>query len=213
MRHKILNALDCVQTDTVGDVVEMDETFVAESFKGNHVKSGFQMPRKARKRGHEITMRGLSREQICIGTAIDRRNNLIMGMAGRGRVSYAELERLYDGHVLERSTICTDSLSSYRKLSTKLNAVHKAIPSGKHSDGIFHLNHVNSLHSRFKTWLDRFHGVSTKFLGNYLAWFKWIEQAKGLKENAKAGQMWQDVLSEMTDVRIGTIRQQAPAFV
>ena len=38
----------------VGDVdgiVEMDETFVAESFKCNHKKSGFKMPRPARKRG------------------------------------------------------------------------------------------------------------------------------------------------------------------
>jgi len=37
-------------TGDVDGVVEMDETFVAESFKGNHKKSGFSMPRHARKR-------------------------------------------------------------------------------------------------------------------------------------------------------------------
>ena len=46
MRHKILNALDCVQTDTVSGIVEMDETFVAESFKGNHRKGGREIPRR-----------------------------------------------------------------------------------------------------------------------------------------------------------------------
>jgi hypothetical protein len=81
------------------------------------------------------------------------------------------------------------------------------------ADDIFTLARVNSLHSRFKTWMERFHGVSTKHLGSYLAWFKWIEQTKGMKETAKAGQMWQDVLSELVDVRVQTIRHQAPAFV
>jgi transposase-like protein len=217
MRHKILNALDCVQTDTVGGIVEMDETFVAESFKGNHRKGGREIHRKAHKRGKSIRKRGLSNEQVCIGTALDRTGHLIMAMAGHGRVSYDELERLYDGHVVEGSTLCTDSLNSYKKLSGDLKTAHRAVPSGKHSvkvaDDIFTLARINSLHSRFKTWLDRFHGVSTRHLGNYLAWFKWIEQVKDMRESAKTGQMWQDVLSELVDVRIETIRYQAPAFV
>ena len=64
----------------VGDVdgiVEMDETFVAESFKGNHKKSGFEMPRPARKRGKQVKKRGISNEQVCIATAIDRNENII----------------------------------------------------------------------------------------------------------------------------------------
>jgi len=118
MRHKILDALDCVRRDTVGGIVEMDEMFLPESFKGNHRKGGREIPRKAHKRGKSIRKRGLSGEQICIGTAMDRSGNLIMGMTGHGRVSYAELERLYDGHVMEGSTLCTDSLNSYRKMAS-----------------------------------------------------------------------------------------------
>ena len=63
----------------VGDVdgiVEMDETFVAESFKGNHKKSGFKMPRPTRKRGKRVKKCGISNEQVCIATAIDRSGNL-----------------------------------------------------------------------------------------------------------------------------------------
>ena len=37
---------------------------------------------------------------------------------------------------------------------------------------------VNSLHSRFKTFIREFKGVSTKRLNNYLILFKWRELAK-----------------------------------
>lgn len=213
MRHKILNALASIETSTVSGTVQMDETFVAESFKGNHKKSGFQLPRKARKRGHQVTKRGLSREQVCVGTAIDRNANLIMGMTGHGRVSCAELERLYEGYVTKGSTLWTDGLNSYKKLSKKLKAHHEMVPSGEYAKGDVNLAHINSLHRRFRGFLEPFHGVSTKFLGNYLAWFRWAEQAKGLRESAKAGQMWKDALGEAVDVRIGTIRRQVAAFV
>ena len=64
MRHKIL---DCIREFIgIGDVdciVEMDETFIQLSYKGNHKKSGFTMPRPARKRGKQIKKRGISNEQ------------------------------------------------------------------------------------------------------------------------------------------------------
>ena len=125
MRHKILDALASIERDTVDGLVEMDETFVAESFKGNHMKSGFKLSRNPRKRGHEVSMRGLSREQVCIGTALDRKNGLIMAMAGHGRVSYDQLERIYDGYVGMGSTIWTDGVSSYKKRSKKLGKWHQ----------------------------------------------------------------------------------------
>jgi len=56
-------------------LIEMDETFVPLSYKGNHKKIGFTMPRPARKRGKQIKKRGISNEQVCIATAIDRNDN------------------------------------------------------------------------------------------------------------------------------------------
>ncbi|HHV60536.1 MAG TPA: IS1595 family transposase [Clostridiaceae bacterium] len=70
MRHKILDAVRTFMgIGSVEGIVEMDETFVAESFKGNHRRSGFQMPRPSRKRGGGVSLRGISREQVCIATA------------------------------------------------------------------------------------------------------------------------------------------------
>jgi transposase-like protein len=160
-----------------------------------------------------VTKRGLSKQQICIGTAIDKNNNIIMEMTCRGRVTSKKLNDLYSGYIAEDSIICTDSLSSYKTLSRTLNLKHKPIASGKHSNGMYNLSRINSLHSKFKTWIRRFNGVSTKFLPNYLKWFKWLEQAKNLREDIKADKMFNDAMTKMIDVRINTIRQREIIFI
>jgi len=214
MRHRILCSInEFMGRGVVSGNVEMDETFLAESFKGNHVKSGFEMPRKPRKRGKQVSKRGISDEQICIGTALDGNDNLIMEMLCRGRATSNKLNDLYNGHISESSTVCTDSLSGYKTLSKKLNLKHKPIASGKHTNGIFNLQRINSLHSRFKTWIRRFNGVSTKFLPNYLKWFKWIEFNKTLREESKADKLWKDAMSLNVDVGIRMIRGLETAFV
>jgi len=58
-----------IKTGIVDGVVEMDETFVAESFKENHKKSGFLMPRQVHKRGREVKKCGISNEQVSVAIA------------------------------------------------------------------------------------------------------------------------------------------------
>jgi transposase-like protein len=85
-RHKILDTLNMtMDKNTVSGIVEMDETYLPESFKGNHAKSGFTMPRKARERGKQVKKRGLSFEQVCIGTAIDNDQQYHNGNAQKGQ--------------------------------------------------------------------------------------------------------------------------------
>ncbi len=38
-----------------------------------------------------------------------------------------------------------------------------------------HINNVNGYHGRLKEWLRPFHGVATKYLGNYLGWRRTLE--------------------------------------
>ena len=120
---------------------------------------------------------------------------------------------LYTGHVKSGSTVCTDSLSSYKTLSKKLNLKHKPVASGKHSNGVFNLARINSLHSRFKTWIRPFNGVSTKFLPNYLKWFKWLEQVKDFRDVGKVDRLWSDSTAKLVDVRISTIREREIVFI
>ena len=132
MRHRVLDAIRNYQgIGEVSGVVEMDETFLPESFKGNHKKSGFKMPRNSRKRGKEIKKRGISKEQVCISTAIDRGNNIILEMVTKGRIKTNDLERLYIGHLDRGSVICTDSHKSYIKFAKDNASEHIMIATGK----------------------------------------------------------------------------------
>jgi transposase-like protein len=215
MRHKILYAINNHMNRATlnGGVSELDETFLALSFKGNHKKSGFQIPRQSRKRGKQVKKRGISHEQVCIGTGIDNNGSAIMEMACTGRITGEKLERLFDGYLNAGTIIITDSFGAYDSLATSLRLRHKSIPSGKHTDGGFSLSCVNSLHSRFKNWIGRFNGVSTKYLNNYLVWFKFLEEIKLIKESIKPDRMWAGATAKWVDARIGVIRKREPGWV
>jgi len=43
---------------------------------------------------------------------------------------------------------------------------------------LFHIQHVNAYHKRLKQLMQRFHNVATKYLDNYLYWFRYLEQSK-----------------------------------
>lgn len=63
-----------------------------------------------------------------------------------GRIGSKTLVRLFTGRIDENSIICTDSHKSYIQFAKNFNLDHKRIPRGHHTTGIYHINHVNSLH-------------------------------------------------------------------
>ena len=75
------------------------------------------MPRPSRHRGKEVKKRGISKEQVCVGTALDREGNIIIELLCTSRVTANALERLYRNRIGENSILCTDSLPcSYTKV-------------------------------------------------------------------------------------------------
>lgn len=81
-------------------------------------------------------------------------------------------KRLCFKSMLKISILCTDSHKSYIKFATDFNLDHKRIKAGKHKEGIYHIQHVNSLHSNLKKWMGRFNGIASKYISNYMQWFK-----------------------------------------
>jgi transposase-like protein len=213
MRHRLLDAVRNFQgIGEVSGIVEMDETFLPESFKGNHKKSGFKMPRESRKRGKQVKKRGISREQICIATAIDRKNNIIFEMVNKGRIKTSDLERLFKDRLDSKSLVCTDSHPSYNRFLKEYASEHIKIASGKHKNGVYHISHVNSIHSKFKKWVARFNGVATKYLPNYLHWFKWLETFLDEKEIVKTRQLLINGSTKPIDTRIEQYKSREPIF-
>lgn len=176
-RHKILAAFEQIGCAKLEGIAEADETFFLYSEKGNkHIKD-----RNPRKRGGKAKKRGISNEQVPVITSCDRKDNLIIGVAGFGRVSTTEVERVLGDFIDNNTTLCTDEHLSYRAFARMHNINYESINLSKGQrikDKIYHIQNINSCHSRLKTWIRRFNGVATKYLSNYMNWFRMLEKTK-----------------------------------
>ena len=54
------------------------------------------------------------------------------------------------------------------------------LSQGHRVNGAYHVQNVNLYHSRFKQWIEHFHGVATKNLPNHLGWRRAFEQRRQL---------------------------------
>lgn len=169
MRHRILECLTQNMPafrSAAGDGMEIDELYLRESFKGNRKNAACGIPRKARHQPHAINQY----EQICILTGINDAGDFFFEIAGRGNITEERAASYLEGRVASGAIVVTDGAKAYRKPLRSLDVRrHDERPSGEHA-----INRVNSLHSRIVEFIKGFHGVATRRLWNYLAWFKWI---------------------------------------
>ena len=167
MRHKIILALEdlqAVRPAMVEEVVEADETYVPESEKGTKFRPDAK--RKPRKRGTTASKRGLSDEQICICTAVQRKSgDLVVKSENRARPSTEDVVDIYTGHVKKGTLFLTDGRNVYPKLGKALGL--SVMNVKKETGSFFNLNTVNNLQSFIKNRYYDYRGVATKYLNRY----------------------------------------------
>ena len=71
-----------------------------------------------------------------------------------------------------------------------------------------HKSYINALHSSFERWLMPFNGVSTKYINNYLAWFKFLQLSKKNKMVDRIKDMLVNVATKETLITRATIRDR-----
>jgi transposase-like protein len=171
-RHRFLAALAGDKPKALTGIVEGDETFILESFKGKRS----DMPQKSRKRGGTSAKRGLSAEQIPVIVARDRLGATTDAVLPKlNRVSIAAA---LDGVVTLNNEFCCDGGTAIVAFARRAGITAHILPMpGKPNPKApdFHLNNVNAYHGRLKEWLRRFHGVATKHLPKYLGWRRTLE--------------------------------------
>lgn len=202
-RHRILTGLRRIAPPALDGIIEADETYMLESLKGkNQVKK--LGTRKARKRGGCATKRGISREQVCVLVVVDRNKNVVSQTAGYGRISHKEVDTVVAPYMGEVTCLCTDSASCFKTFSRKKGIDHEVlnIKQGvRVKKGIFHIQNVNSYHSRFKDWVLRFKGVATKYLDNYLFWHRFIDLNRRMSGHQMKLAFMQDAYKQPVEVK------------
>lgn len=166
-RHRFLKAARTHRAEHEGGIVEADETFFFESFKGQR-----NLHRPARKRGGV----GAKWEQIAVLVVRDR----------SGQTADFRIEQVDTPHITavlqplvdKDAILCTDGAGVYKAFAKATGILHRAVnvQQGIRVDGAFHIQNVNAYDSRLKGWMQRFHGVATQYLESYLGWRRMLER-------------------------------------
>jgi len=167
-RHRMLDWVKYDRPRTLQGIVEVDETFLLESEKGNkHL-----VHRRARKRGGMARRCGISAEQVNIVVARDRTGGTVDFVAGRGALKEAALHAQLLPKLERNVLLVTDGNPVYTRFARKARIAHSCVnvSEGVRVIGPIHVQNVNAYHSRLKAWLRHFHGVATRYLNNYLGW-------------------------------------------
>lgn len=182
-RHKLLAALTESANSPFNGIVEMDETYFRYSEKGKkNLKN-----RKPRKRGGSGTS-GITTERVCVLVARDRVKNTFSKVSGLGRITAPTVDKFIGGLLSTDNTLCTDGWKPFKKYAHDRGIECYGFAAVRVYKGIYHIQNVNNYHMRLKRWVDRFNGVASKYLDNYLTWFKFID--------SKAFERTMDILTE-----------------
>ena len=204
-RHKILASLSQNDTDNFTGITESDETFFLNSEKGRSVSN-----RESRKRGGSSKSRGVSSDQVAVIVTQDRKFGLDLTVATMGRIKKVDIEKAIGNRVNPNQTIlCSDAHVSYKGFAIDNKIEHhalKAVIKQRVKNKIYHIQHVNSTHNRLKKWIDNtFWGVSTKYLQQYLNWYRIKEKIKyrNDKLNAFVNKVSEDITAYQKYQNIG----------
>lgn len=173
-RHRFLALPKCIQAQTLAGIAEADEAYFLKSAKGQR-----GLMRKARKRGGRAGKRGTSKEQTPVLIARDRTGstaNFVLAAATREDICTALKPLLPEDTVL-----CTDGGTALAAAARDIGIEHHPVnvSAGLRVQGAWHIQNVNAFCSRLRQWLLRFKGVSTRYLENYLGWFRVLDRSPG----------------------------------
>ena len=173
-RHRFLDAMSRANPNELSGIVEADETFFRESFKGQKKN----LPRPAKRRGEPASQRGLSREQIPVLVARDRSTGKTLTKVIPSR-SAKDIGKALVPALAMDVVLCSDNASAYRTLARALGIELRCLPANpkkRRKGEVYHIQNVNAYDSRLKGWMFRFRGVATKNLPNYLGWHRFLDE-------------------------------------
>jgi len=174
-RHRFMAMAKDDRPRPLQRIVEADETYLLESQKGSR-----HLTRPARRRGGAASRRGISDEHDCILVARDRMRQTCDFVTGRGQVTAAQLTTCLTPVLSPHALLVTDGAVAYKAFAQATGIQHVAINirAGDRGNRFIHVQSVNGYHSRFKGWLQRFHGVASRYLPNYLGWLHVLQQPR-----------------------------------
>lgn len=191
MRHRILDVLNLsISREELNGSVEIDHYLLPECFKGQrsafnknckferNYSIGFESMELEIIREKSIHKKSLSdklyknnyKGNICIQTAIDGNGHIISRVISKERPNLEDFSKFFGDKLKNTSIFYVPKNKSFPNLKL-LNSM-KNIKYIKVQRFSYDLNIVDGYCRRLDTWMKQFKGVASKYLNNYLSWFK-----------------------------------------
>jgi transposase-like protein len=187
-RHKILSVLNESIPEKLNGRVECDELELPLSNKGDR-----NLSRKSRKRSSDFIRNTGTNEvtTVQVLSAIDENNQTYFKAIETKRITAKDLKSTIGKKLAENVTLITDKHPSYRPfVKSKPTIKHKTVKSNDYiskEDKKVNLQKINNQHKQLRQFMDKFNGVSSKYLQNYLNWYAY---GRKMEEFANRTKQW-----------------------
>lgn len=175
MRHKFLNALEKEENSVIlQNEVEFDEKYLCYSHKGEQIEG-----KQGKKRGTPASKRGLSGEQVCLLTGVERSDKSFLHAYNMGKPTSKDIMNLKT-HVQDGIYAWIDGNASYHELLEEKHCQWKELVEYKSYDKVNHLNNVNSFHKKIEDLYEYYRGIATKYINRYATLFSIMREFAGM---------------------------------
>ncbi|MBI9033723.1 MAG: IS1595 family transposase [Bacteroidales bacterium] len=172
-RHRFLEKSKFIKAEKLNGIVEAGEFYFRKSQKGSK-----RLERPGRERGFGVENMDKDKDFICVFVGRDRNRNTFDAIFEE--FNAANLKDVFHTHLSTDALLCSDSSMVYKKYSRENRVRHGFLNLSKGEvvkKDIVHIRNVNAYQSQLKDWvLKRFRGVATKYLSNYLSWYRELDE-------------------------------------
>ncbi|MCT4616258.1 MAG: IS1595 family transposase [Marinifilaceae bacterium] len=156
-RHRFLYNAKYIKANKLGGIVENSYLKLKESFKGSK----------------NIKKLNQNRKDIYVVYGIDRTNN-IFDITNKG-FSSKLLVNTFNSIIHKNSLVLSDRNQHFKEYSKTMTYKHSYLSTI--SDKLTYFGHVNTYKTSFLKWInEKFMGVATKYLENYVSWFRFLNE-------------------------------------
>jgi len=172
-RHRFLLNTTEIKPPKLAGIIEANECYFRKSEKGSR-----KLKRPARKRGKGSKKKTYHTENICVFVSRDRNKNTLDEIFDN--LSEKNLTQTISSRFAQDSLFCSNSYAVYHKYAQRNQFRHARLNLSKGETvkkDIVHLKNVDTYHHNIREWIiKKFHGVATKYLINYLAWIRQLDE-------------------------------------
>lgn len=168
-RHKILDSIEFLDNkETLSGEIQLSDTYFADSHKG---EKGKKMEKRSNRVGGKVGLKNY----VSVLCLIDSKNKIVVDPICRDSFWSFGIEKWMDKRI---------ELESGAKFISSVNRFDNKLAIRMFKNRIRKGNFEETYRSRkldksVKTWIgEKFRGVATKYLNNYLAWFKYDSMNK-----------------------------------